>query len=95
MDLITNLRDAQALLEDLAVNHNDAGDTSNDEAARTSLVQTLAHPEVIRVLIHQLEDAAAQLEHAGGRISSVDNPYAIHDAHALAITLLRRGTIDG
>jgi len=95
MDLITNLRDAQALLEDLTVNHNDAGDTSDDVAARTSLVKTLAHPEVIRVLIHQLEDAANQLEGAGGRISGTDDPYAIHDAHALALTLLRRGTIDG
>lgn len=95
MDLITNLRDAQALLEDLTVNHNDAGDTSDDDAARTSLVKTLAHPEVIRVLIHQLEDAADQLERSAGRVSSTDEPGAIHDAHALAITLLRRGTIDG
>jgi hypothetical protein len=94
MDLITNLRDAQTLLEDLFVNHNDAGDTADDTAARTSLVKTLAHPEVIRVLIHQLEDAADQLESAG-QLNSTDNPYAIHDAHALAITLLRRGSIDG
>ncbi|WIE81329.1 hypothetical protein [Curtobacterium sp. MCSS17_016] len=95
MDLITNLRDAQALLEDLTVNHNDAGNTTDDIAARTSLVKTLAHPEVIRVLIHQLEDAVNQLEHASGRIDSTDEPGAIHYAHALAITLLRRGTIDG
>ncbi|WIB65867.1 hypothetical protein [Curtobacterium sp. MCBD17_040] len=92
MTTLADLRDAHTLLEDLITQPENAGEPAEGERLPTALVATICSPEVLRVLLHTLEDAVTQLTDAGGRLDSCDEPGAIYTARALALTLLHRDT---